>query len=188
MRQTPQRTAHPFSLNLPSQIPSCRSLYSSRLKQLHHGPHIFLMIQTIRQITNSVPSNPYPNMESPSSIQSPFKGLSQFSPVSRTRSVPFRTRLSGDKISNQFDRSIKQLGAMPAPDKRRYRSSGIRTKTTRSSSDFRDRSLSRGQELSQRAAEERGCNFFLNFGGCVGPSAGFSMRDRTRLPFAFSAP
>src|SRR5882762_371614 len=31
------------------------------------------------------------------------------------------------------------------------------------SPDFHDRSLSRGQELSRRATEERGCKFFLDF-------------------------
>src|ERR1700727_1328606 len=39
------------------------------LFRFHRGPHTLLMIQTIKQITNRVPSNPYPNMASPSSIQ-----------------------------------------------------------------------------------------------------------------------
>src|SRR5882724_2794240 len=33
----------------------------------------------------------------------------------------------------------------------------------RGSADFHDRSLSRGQKLSRRATEERGCKFFLDF-------------------------
>jgi len=37
-------------------------------------PHILLMIQTIKQMTNSVPSSPYPNMVPPSSIQPLFQG------------------------------------------------------------------------------------------------------------------
>jgi hypothetical protein len=33
------------------------------------APHSFLMIQTIKQMINRVPSSPYPNIVSPSSIQ-----------------------------------------------------------------------------------------------------------------------
>jgi len=39
------------------------------LFRIHRGPYTLLMIQTIKQITNRVPSSPYPNMASPSSIQ-----------------------------------------------------------------------------------------------------------------------
>ena len=47
------------------------------LFRVHHGPHTLLMIQTIKQMTNRVPSKPYPNMVSPSSIQPLlFKGSS----------------------------------------------------------------------------------------------------------------
>jgi hypothetical protein len=39
------------------------------LFRIRHGPHTLLMIQAIKQMTNRVPSRPYPNMVSPSSIQ-----------------------------------------------------------------------------------------------------------------------
>jgi hypothetical protein len=39
------------------------------LFHFHRGPYSLLMIQTIKQITNRVPSSPYPNIVSPSSIQ-----------------------------------------------------------------------------------------------------------------------
>jgi hypothetical protein len=38
------------------------------------GPHTLLTIQTIKQITNRVPSSPYPNMVSPSIQPLLFKG------------------------------------------------------------------------------------------------------------------
>jgi hypothetical protein len=38
------------------------------------GPHTLLMIQTIKQITNRVPSSPYPNMVSPSIQPLLFEG------------------------------------------------------------------------------------------------------------------
>jgi hypothetical protein len=52
--------------------------------------------------------------------------------------------------------------------------------------DFHDRSLSRGQKLSRRAAEERGYNFF-SVDACAGLSAVVPIGYRTRLPFAVSA-
>ena len=49
----------------PSQSDSAyRSCGSASFKRSHHGPHILLMTQTIRQVTNRVPRNSYPNMMS----------------------------------------------------------------------------------------------------------------------------
>jgi len=52
--------------------------------------------------------------------------------------------------------------------------------------DFHDRSLSRGQKLSRRASEERGCEFFLISSPRVLASRPWFL-DRTRLPFAGAA-
>jgi hypothetical protein len=50
--------------------------------------------------------------------------------------------------------------------------------------DFHDRSLSRGQRLSRRASEERGCKFSLISSPRVLASRPWFL-DRTRLPFAW---
>jgi hypothetical protein len=53
------------------------------------------MIQTIKQMTNKVPSKPYPNMVSPSSIRPLLlKGYLPLWAVLTTRSVPLRTRFA----------------------------------------------------------------------------------------------
>src|SRR6266481_5628044 len=51
-------------------------------------------------------------------------------------------------------------------------------------SDFHDRSLSRGQKLSRRATEERGCKSFLILRRVCWPLSRGSCFSRTRLPFA----
>src|SRR5258707_8993877 len=51
--------------------------------------------------------------------------------------------------------------------------------------DFHDRSLSRGQKLSRRASEERGCKFFLIPSSRVWASQPWFLLDRrTRLPLS----
>ena len=51
--------------------------------------------------------------------------------------------------------------------------------------DFHDRSLSRGQKLSWRAVEERGCNFFsIPSPRLLASQPRFLLVRRTRLPFA----
>jgi len=63
------------------------------LFRIHRGPYTLLMIQTIKQITNRVPSSPYPNMASPSSIQPLFsRGSFHCGPFPGTGSVSLRTR------------------------------------------------------------------------------------------------
>jgi len=49
-------------------LPDCLRFFIG-LFRIGRGPHTLLMIQTIKQMTNSVPSSPYPNIVSPSSIQ-----------------------------------------------------------------------------------------------------------------------
>jgi hypothetical protein len=44
------------------------------LFRIHRGPYSLLMIHIIKQMINRVPSSPYPNMVSPSSIQPLFQG------------------------------------------------------------------------------------------------------------------
>src|SRR6266581_2873777 len=52
--------------------------------------------------------------------------------------------------------------------------------------DFHDRSLSRGEKLSRRAAEGRGCKSFLVLRRVCWPLSRGSCFSRTRLPFAVS--
>jgi hypothetical protein len=72
-----------------------------------------------------------------------------------------------------------------SPDKRPNRTCGYWAGLVRLP-DFHDRSLSRGQELSRRALEERGYKSFLIFRRVFGLSAVVPICDRTRLPFAVS--